>query len=101
MPRSIPRTPLLGAIAALLTCATLSQGIALAFDHPFIGRFSTVTSVASTVPSNGDENPYGIVTVPASVGSLTRGALLSSTIRQPAWAVADMPLDVGRLPTTT
>ncbi len=78
MPRSIPRTPLLGAIAALLTCATLSQGIALAFDHPFIGRFSTVTSVASTVPSNGDENPYGIVTVPASVGSLTRGALLIS-----------------------
>ena len=78
MSRSVPRIPLLGAIAALLVCATFSQGIALAFDHPFIGRFSTVTPVASTKPSNGDLNPYGIVTVPSSVGSLTRGSLLIS-----------------------
>jgi hypothetical protein len=78
MPRSIPRTHVLGAVAAVLFCATLSQGVALAFDHPFIGKFSTVSTVASTVPSNGDENPYGIVTVPTSVGSLMRGALLVS-----------------------
>jgi len=78
MPKSISRTRLLGALTALLTCATLSQGTALAFDHSFLGRFSTVSLIASTVPANGDENPYGIVTVPTSVGSLTRGALLVS-----------------------
>lgn len=77
MSKSILRTPLLGGVAALLACAALSPGTALAFDHPFIGRFSTVTSLASTV-SNGDLNPYGIVTVPSSVGSLMRGALLIS-----------------------
>ena len=78
MPRSISKTHLLGAITALLACATFSQGTALAFDHPFIGKLSTVTPIASTVPSNGDENPYGIVTVPATTGSLMRGALLIS-----------------------
>jgi len=81
MSRSISRAHLLGllgAIAALFTAAAFSQGIALAFDHPFIGQFSTVTKVASTVPSNGDVNPYGIVTVPNNVGSLVRGDELIS-----------------------
>ena len=34
--------------------------------------------VASTVPSNGDVNPYGIVVVPVTMGSLTAGNLLIS-----------------------
>jgi hypothetical protein len=45
---------------------------------PYLDRFSTVTSLTSTVPANGDVNPYGIVTVPRSVGSLIRGDLLVS-----------------------
>ncbi len=65
-------------IAAALACAALVPGTALAFDHPFIGQFKTVTSVASTVPANGDLNPYGIVTVPQSVGALVRGNTLVS-----------------------
>lgn len=69
---------LLGVLIALLACAMLSPVSASAFDHPFIGLFSTVTSVGSTVPSNGDVNPYGIVNVPRSVGSLVRGNLLIS-----------------------
>ncbi len=76
--RSILRTPLLGGLLALLAGAVISPAGALAFDHPFIGKFTTVTTVASTVPSNGDLNPYGIVTVPSSVGSLVRGDLLIS-----------------------
>jgi hypothetical protein len=67
-----------GVLAALLACAMLLPGSALAFDHSFIGRFGTITSVSSTMPSNGDVNPYGIVTVPSSVGALARGDLLIS-----------------------
>jgi hypothetical protein len=66
------------ALAALFACAALSPASALAFEHSFIGQFSTVTEVGSTVPSNGDMNPYGIVTVPSSVGSLVRGDILVS-----------------------
>ncbi len=76
--KSMSRIPPLGAFATLLACAALTPASALAFDHPFIGKFSTVSLVSSTKPANGDENPYGIVTVPSSVGSLTRGSLLIS-----------------------
>jgi hypothetical protein len=67
----------LSLLAALASLA-ISPGAALAFDRPFIGMFSTISSVGSTVPANGDVNPYGIVTVPRSVGSLVRGDLLIS-----------------------
>jgi hypothetical protein len=76
-PRSSFRTPL-SALTALLACAALLPGAAQASDRSFIGSFRTVTSVGSTVPANGDQNPYGIVTVPRSAGSLVRGDLLIS-----------------------
>lgn len=65
-------------LAALLAIAALWPASALAFDHSFIGQFKTVTTVGSTVPSNGDVNPYGIADVPSSVGSLVRGDILIS-----------------------
>ncbi len=67
-------------LAALLAsaCLALVPAGALAYDHPFIGAFSTLTSLGETVPSNGDVNPYGIVTVPRSIGSLVGGDLLIS-----------------------
>ena len=37
-----------------------------------------ITTVASTVPGNGDVNPYGIVVVPRTTGKLVRGNLLIS-----------------------
>jgi hypothetical protein len=64
-------------LAALLACL-IAPAAASAFDHPFIGRFSTISQVGSTVPANGDVNPYGIVNVRRSVGSLVRGDLLIS-----------------------
>ncbi len=64
-------------VAAAFLCAT--AGVALAHQRaPFLDRFNTVTSLTSTVPANGDVNPYGIVTVPRSTGNLTRGDLLIS-----------------------
>lgn len=47
-------------------------------DKSFIGQFHDFTTVTSTVPGNGDVNPYGTVVVPRSVGALTRGDVLIS-----------------------
>jgi sugar lactone lactonase YvrE len=47
-------------------------------SSPFLANLGTVSKVASTVPANGDINPYGIVTVPTSVGKLQAGQLLIS-----------------------
>lgn len=39
---------------------------------------TSITVVASTVPANGDVNPYGIVRVPRSSGALHKGNILIS-----------------------
>lgn len=75
------RTRLLGALASALAAVMLMPGSALAFNFSnfsFIGPLNTVTEIGSTVPGNGDVNPYGIVTVPNNVGTLVRGDLLIS-----------------------
>jgi hypothetical protein len=72
------RRILLGGLSAALMCVMLLPASALAFNFSFVGSLHTVTEVGSTVPANGDKNPYGIVTVPRSVGSLVRGELLIS-----------------------
>jgi hypothetical protein len=72
------RTRLMGALSVMFGCAMLLPVSAGAFNLSFLGSLHTVTEVGSTVPANGDKNPYGIVTVPSSVGSLVRGDLLIS-----------------------
>ncbi|HKU26620.1 MAG TPA: hypothetical protein VJQ54_14180 [Candidatus Sulfotelmatobacter sp.] len=42
------------------------------------GPSHTITTIASTVPGNGDVNPYGIVVVPHTIGKLIQGNLLIS-----------------------
>jgi hypothetical protein len=44
----------------------------------------SISVVASTVPANGDVNPYGIVVVPRSTGSLVEGNLLVSNFNNSA-----------------
>lgn len=68
----------LGVLAALLAVALTPAGSALAFDHPFIGSLGRTTSLGSTVPANGDENPYGIVNVTRTTGRLVAGDILIS-----------------------
>ena len=65
---------LAGVLAIILT---MMPSLALA-SGSFIGGFSKVNTVASTVPGNGDQNPYGIVVVPNSVGKLVKGDILIS-----------------------
>jgi hypothetical protein len=57
----------------------LSAGPAQAADSPpFVASFNNVQTLASTVPKNGDVNPYGIAVVPASTGRLVAGDVLVS-----------------------
>jgi plastocyanin len=44
----------------------------------FLAPLKTASTVASTVPANGDINPYGLVVVPTSVGKLQAGQMLVS-----------------------
>lgn len=45
---------------------------------------NNISVVASTVPANGDANPYGIALVPRSTGSLVKGHILVSNFNNSA-----------------
>jgi hypothetical protein len=47
-------------------------------DPPILKTLKTVNTVASTVPANGDVNPYGIVRIQNTVGMLEAGNILVS-----------------------
>lgn len=78
LPRRARSTRALAAFVALIASALISPGAAAAFDHSFIGSFTKVSTVDSTVPANGDLNPYGIVNVSTSAGKLVAGDILIS-----------------------
>jgi hypothetical protein len=63
--------------AGLLAGSAGLAGAASASDT-FIGNLHTVTQIASTIPQNGDVNPYGVAVVPRSVGKLGEGNVLVS-----------------------
>jgi hypothetical protein len=67
-------------IARLSLAAALLAALsgAAAADRPFLDRLPVEKVVASTVPGNGDINPYGIVVVPESIGRLRQGNVLIS-----------------------
>jgi NHL repeat len=64
-------------------CGWFALGAASAQASPFIEGF-TPSTLATTVPANGDVNPYGIVTVPRSVGALVQGDVLVSNFNNKA-----------------
>jgi hypothetical protein len=69
--------------AAGLAVAPATQ--ALASSRPsFIGQFHKITTVASTVPGNGDVNPYGVAVVRQSIGRLAAGSVLVSNFNNKA-----------------
>ncbi len=70
---------LLASIAALLPLAASANG-----GGSFIGPLNTMTPVASTVPANGDVNPYGVAIVPRTMGNLVRGDILVSNFNNSA-----------------
>jgi hypothetical protein len=50
----------------------------------FIGPLNHTKVIASTVPANGDVNPYGVAVVPNSTGRLYRGDVLVSNFNNKA-----------------
>ena len=67
-----------GVGALALGAFVVGAPVGAAAPGPFLGHMHTVTNIASTVPANGDQNPYGIVTVPVTTGSLVAGDTLIS-----------------------
>jgi hypothetical protein len=50
----------------------------------FIGSLQHTKVIASTIPANGDVNPYGVAVVPRSTGDLYRGDVLVSNFNDKA-----------------
>jgi len=52
--------------------------------NSFIGNFHSVKTVATTVPGNGDQNPYGVAVSPVTKGKLIQGHVLVSNFNNQA-----------------
>src|SRR5215469_485646 len=78
------------AAAVVAAAALTGSGLAMAtpaFAHTpgsFIGQFSKIKKIASTIPGNGDVNPYGVAVVQHSQGRLNRGDVLVSNFNNKA-----------------
>jgi hypothetical protein len=75
----VQRIAIATAVAGAAALALVPAAQAGATTHSsFIGRFSKISTIASTVPHNGDVNPYGIVVIRHSHGRLKAGHILIS-----------------------
>ncbi len=52
--------------------------------RPYLGQLHTGAQIASTVPADGDVNPYGVAVVPGSEGQLVAGDVLVSNFNDKA-----------------
>ena len=77
------------AAASVASSAIVAAGVAFvpaahAQTNSFLGGFSTLSVVSSTVPANGDLNPYGVAVVRHSLGILHKGDVLVSNFNNSA-----------------
>ena len=92
---TIARRVMLWGLAMLGASMVIAPTFARA-DQPFIAG-STPKTIATTVPPNGDQNPYGIVTVPTSVGAPAQRRSTYRTISAAA-AAASRRNAIGTVP---
>jgi hypothetical protein len=81
--RSAAAAAIVTATAGLLAGSGILAGAASA-STTFVGPLNAITTLASTVPANGDVNPYGVAVVPRSVGNLRQGNVLVSNFNNSA-----------------
>jgi hypothetical protein len=69
-----------GAIALTASTVLVGQvaGATRPDTRPFLDQLHVLAPIASTVPANGDVNPYGVAVVPVTVGKLRAGDTLIS-----------------------
>jgi len=65
--------------AAVQPVAAIASPLPMPAAIPYLGSLSTVELPGhTTVPANGDINPYGVAVVPRSIGRLVKGDILVS-----------------------
>ena len=72
------------AVSAIIAAAAVAAPSARAQDAAPAGGHGTITTISSTVPSNGDVNPYGVAVVRHGQGKLGRGNILVSNFNNAA-----------------
>jgi hypothetical protein len=73
------------ACASLVLSMLVAATAALAADeHAVLPPLKTISTIASTVPGNGDVNPYGMAQVRRTVGNLRAGHILISNFNDSA-----------------
>jgi hypothetical protein len=53
-------------------------------NRPFIQNLNNIKTIGSTLPANGDVNPYGVAIVPTTIGALEKGSILISNFNNSA-----------------
>src|SRR5215469_14596152 len=83
-----PRSVLVPAAVALLAAAgwatSTSADASTMSTASFLSSLGPPKQVASTVPANGDVNPYGVAMVASSTGKLVKGDILVSNFNDKA-----------------
>lgn len=64
------------ALAAVIVPAGVAQAAAKASGGTFLSGLTTVKTLASTTPANGDENPYAVAVAPVSAGKVHQGDVI-------------------------
>jgi hypothetical protein len=75
------RIRVLGMIFSIMAVA---DGGALAADASSIATLNNISTISTTIPANGDVNPYGVARVPRTKGSLVEGRFLISNFNNGA-----------------
>ena len=81
-PRRFRRAAILAAAAGLVI-APAASALASA-PPPFLAKFHKIATIGSTVPRNGDVNPYGTTVIRSSHGKLRAGDVLISNFNNKA-----------------
>src|SRR5215467_4320599 len=80
----ILRASAVSAGAAALAAFAIAPAAQAGTSSSFIGPFTHNDQITSTVPANGDVNPYGVAVVPTSTGGLVKGDVLVSNFNNSA-----------------
>ena len=73
-------------LGVLLTAAVALPPVAARADEPsgFLGGIHRHSTLGSTVPDNGDQNPYALVVAPVSAGTVLKNDLLITNFNNSA-----------------